>query len=297
MLSENLDFADLYPFKNNYFTHSDGIKQHYVDEGQGEPFVMIHGNPTWSFFYRDMLKTFMPTHRVIAPDHIGCGLSDKPSSHSFAYTLKEHIDRLQTLLDSLDFNQPINLAVHDWGGAIGTGYATRNPQKIKRLIIFNTAAFRLPKDCPFPWPLWLFRNSKLGAFLNNKFNAFSFIASHTCTVKKLPKEIRRAFRSPYNSPANRVAVTRFVQDIPLTQADPSFAELLKIENALSTLQNIPMLVCFGTKDFVFNWHFYNEWKKHFPAASFHSLHAGHYLLEDAGPEIFDLIKNFFSINP
>ena len=286
-------FSELYPFSQNYFVQPGGFRQHYVDEGQGEPLVMIHGNPSWSFLYRDMIKEFRSSMRTIAPDHIGCGLSEKPSKDKFPYRLKDHVDNLERLLDSLKLDQPINLAVHDWGGAIGMGYATRNPDKIKRLIVMNTAAFRLPQNCPFPWPIWLFRNTKFGEFINNKFNAFALIASYTCAIKGLTSKVRKGFLAPYDSAANRVATTRFVQDIPLVESDPSYSELLKIEENLKNLNHKPMLICFGRKDFVFNRHFFNEWKRSFPRARVHSFHAGHYLLEDVGAQVFSIMKNFF----
>ncbi len=174
------------------------------------------------------------------------------------------------------------------------GYATRHPDKIKRLIVMNTAAFRLPASSPFPWPIWLFRHTDIGADLNRYFNAFSWIASHTCSIKGMSKKIRDGFTAPYDCPANRVATTRFVQDIPLQPADPSYDELVNIETKLSTLQNKPMLICFGRKDFVFNRHFYNEWVKRFPQARAFNFHAGHYLLEDVGERVFALMKDFFS---
>mgnify|MGYP000964283504 CR=1 FL=1 len=155
MTFNHADYQDIYPFAPHNFTHKSGLKQHYVDEGQGEPIVMVHGNPSWSFLYRDMIKNFRGEYRCIAPDHIGCGLSDKPGLDGFGYTLREHVDNLEALIESLQLTQPINLVVHDWGGAIGMGYATRHPEKIKRMVILNTGAFRLPKGCPFPWPIWL----------------------------------------------------------------------------------------------------------------------------------------------
>lgn len=291
------EFKDLYPFDGKFLTHDSGIKQHYLDEGNGEPFVMVHGNPSWSFLYRDMVKAFRSSYRCIVPDHVGCGLSEKPGLDAFGYTLNEHVNNLEALIESLKLTQPINLAVHDWGGAIGMGYATRHPEKIKRLIVLNTGAFRLPKECPFPWPIWAFRNTDLGASFNRTFNAFSFIASHTCSIKGMSRKVRHGFRAPYDSPANRVATTRFVQDIPLTAADTSYDELVRIEEGLVSLVKKPMIICFGRKDFVFNRHFFNEWKRRFPDADAHSFHAGHYVLEDVGEQIFSLIRAFIASNP
>ena len=130
-------FRDLYPFRSQYLTLS-GWKYHYVDEGSGDPLVMLHGNPTWSFYYRALIAAFSPTHRVIAPDHVGCGLSDKPQAYS--YTLAQHINNLEALLDALELER-LTLFLHDWGGPIGMGYALRHPERVKRFVVFNTAAF------------------------------------------------------------------------------------------------------------------------------------------------------------
>ena len=290
------NFKDIYPFKNNYFNHGE-FKQHYVDEGQGEPILMVHGNPSWSFLYRDMIKAFRDTHRMIAPDHIGCGLSDKPAKTNFPYQLKNHIDNLEKLVKSLNLTQKITLVIHDWGGAIGMGFAVRNPEMIKRLVILNTAAFRLPSDCPFPWPIWGFRHTKFGPWFNTNFNAFSWIASHTCSIKGMSPKIKEGFRAPYDCPENRVATTQFVLDIPLGPKHESWNELMKIEKGLEKFQQTPAIICFGRKDFCFSRPFYNEWKRKLPNAYAHSFHAGHYVLEDAGDEIFDLMQDFFKANP
>jgi haloalkane dehalogenase len=212
----------------------------------------------------------------------------------FSYCLTDHIENLEALIDNLDLDQPITLVVHDWGGAIGMGYASRHPKKIKRIIAMNTAAFRLPKGCMFPWPLWLFRHTDLGACLNQTFNAFAYVAAHTCSIKGMPEKVKEGFLAPYDSPANRVATTRFVQDIPLTANDPSYDEIVFIENSLEKFAKTPILICFGRKDFVFGRHFFNEWKKRFPQAIARSFHAGHYLLEDVGDKVFATIKDFIN---
>lgn len=176
-------YKEEYPFESHYFTQPSGLKQHYLDEGAGTPFLMVHGNPSWSFLYRDMVKAFRGTHRCIVPDHIGCGLSDKPLKGQYPFTLKERIDDLERLIYSLNLTEPLNLAIHDWGGAIGMGYAARHPEKINRIVVLNTACFGLPADSPFPRAIWAFRHTKLGELFNYYFNAFSFIASWTCSVK------------------------------------------------------------------------------------------------------------------
>jgi haloalkane dehalogenase len=105
----------LYPFES-HFIDRNGLNYHYLDEGQGDPIVMVHGNPSWSFYYRNLASKLKESYRVIVPDHIGCGLSDKPDSTSYSFTLQERVDDLEALLDTLDIKKNITLVVHDWGG-------------------------------------------------------------------------------------------------------------------------------------------------------------------------------------
>ncbi len=126
---------------DQFYQLPSGLRYHYIDEGQGPPVVMVHGNPSWSIYYRNLVEALRSTHRCIVPDHIGCGFSDKPDDSNYAYTLSQRIEDLESLLESLNLTEPITLVVHDWGGAIGMGYATRHPEKIARLVILNTAAF------------------------------------------------------------------------------------------------------------------------------------------------------------
>ena len=170
----NLD--TLFPFKRNYLDRN-GQQYHYLNEGTGEPVVMVHGNPSWSFYYRNLVTALSAQYQCIVPDHIGCGLSAKPSDKDYQYTLKSRIDDLEALLESLQIKDNITLVVHDWGGMIGMGYAARHPERIKRLVILNTAAFHIPKAKTFPMALWLCRNTLLGTVLVRGFNAFSSINS------------------------------------------------------------------------------------------------------------------------
>jgi len=130
----------LYPFTSRFIERG-GLKYHYLDEGCGEPVLMVHGNPTWSFYFRTLIKALSNTYRVIAPDHIGCGLSDKPNLDRYDYRLKSRIDDLTDLIARLDLKEKVTLVLHDWGGAIGLAAALRRPEQIGRLVIFNTAAF------------------------------------------------------------------------------------------------------------------------------------------------------------
>ncbi len=279
-----------YPFKPCLYQLPDG-KLSYIDTGNGPTVVMLHGNPSWSYYYRNLANLLKESHRVIVPDHLGCGLSDKPQNYS--YRLKDHIDNLEKLLTHLQVKK-CSLVVHDWGGAIGMGYAVRHPESIQSLVILNTAAFRSPH---IPLRIKLCRTPLLGPLLIRGFNAFAGAAVHMAVTKKMQKEVAGAFLLPYNSWRNRIATLRFVQDIPLSANDPSWQTLKEIEQGLHLFRNNPMLIAWGGKDFCFNDHFYQEWQTRFPQAHCHYFaDAGHYVLEDAFERIGPIVDEFLTKN-
>ena len=254
---------------------------------------MLHGNPTWSFYYRNLVLALRGRYRCIVPDHIGCGLSDKPGDEAYDYRLQSRIEDLETLISSLGLTRPLTLVVHDWGGMIGFAWAVRQPQRIARTVIMNTAAFPLPADKKMPAALRLVRDTALGAFLVRRFNAFSAIAARVAFRKPVSKAIREAYTLPYDSPANRIATLRFVQDIPLGEQDPGFDILLNTAERLHLLEEKPCLIAWGERDFVFDAPFLNKWQEYYPQASVKRFpDCGHYILEDGGPALIDTIVEF-----
>ncbi|AGA27888.1 alpha/beta fold hydrolase [Singulisphaera acidiphila] len=278
-----------------------GLRYHYLDEGQGEPVVMVHGNPSWSFYYRSLVEALNGSYRTIVPDHIGCGLSDKPEDSRYPYTLSRRVDDLEALLDHLGVNSNLTLVLHDWGGMIGMTYAARHPERIARLVILNTGAFHLPKSKPFPWPLWVCRDTPLGAWMVRGLNAFCRGTASSwigCTHHPMSRTVRNAYLAPYDSWANRIAIHRFVQDIPLRPGDRGYALISEVEDRLETLASVPMLIGWGMKDFVFDHHFLDEWIRRFPSAEVHRFpKSGHYILEDETETIVPLVRDFLANHP
>jgi len=179
--------GELYPFESHWF-EIDGLRMHYVDEGTGEAVVMVHGNPTWSFFFRELIKALRGERRVIAPDHIGCGFSDKPPDARYEYVLERRVSDLETLLDHLELHRDVTLVVHDWGGMIGLACALRKPERIARIVLLNTAAFLLPKGKRLPWRLAFLRHVPLlPALLVRGFNVFASGATRMATVPLLSR--------------------------------------------------------------------------------------------------------------
>jgi haloalkane dehalogenase len=288
----------LYPFSPKSIYRGDA-RLSYLDEGAGEPVVMVHGNPTWSFYFRNLVLALRGTHRCIVPDHIGCGLSDKPPASRYDYSLKSRIDDLEALLEHLGIRENITLVVHDWGGMIGMGYAARHPERIKRIVASNTAAFHLPKAKRFPWLLRIGRNTRLGAWLILKRNLFCRLAARWNTTRhKLPADVRAMYLAPYDSPEHRIAVLKFVQTIPLSPRDPGYEIVSDVESKLEQFRSRPVLLLWGLKDFVFDQHFLDEWQRRFPNAESHAWpDCSHYLFDDAGQEAIGKVVRFINVHP
>ena len=292
------EFVETHPGRD--LDLGNGLNLHFLDEGEGEPVVMLHGNPSWSFYYRKLVEALSPAgYRTIAPDHIGCGRSDKPGDDRYAYTLESRVRDLETLLDRLGLDAGLTLVMHDWGGCIGSAFAARYPARIARLVVLNTAGFHLPAAKTFPWPLWVCRDTPLGSWAVRGLNAFSrgtaFIG---CKHSKMPRDVRDAYITPYDSWANRIAVHRFVQDIPLRPGDRSYDLVSRTQDRLSLLADAPMLIGWGMRDFVFDRHFLDEWVRRFPNAEVHRFpEAGHYILEDEAESVIPLVRSFLAAHP
>ena len=278
----------LYPFKS-HFLELRGNQYHYVDEGSGEhTILMVHGNPTWSFLFRDLIKEFSSEFRVIAVDHLGCGLSDKPQNHN--YRMENHIDNLESLVLHLNLKN-ITLMVHDWGGAIGMGFAGRHASRVKRLVIMNSAAFAIKH---MPWRIGLCRIPQISDYLIRRLNLFVRAAQVMTTVKPMSPTVKLGFRLPYDSYEHRIAILRFVQDIPTGPESPSFESLLEIEHGLWKFRRMPVTLIWGMRDWCFTPKCLENWRERFPLASVLELpDAGHFLIEDAKIEIRDHLHKFF----
>lgn len=271
---------ELYPFEPKRFETGSGVLS-YLDEGQGdEAVLMVHGNPTWSFFYRNAVLALRSRFRCIVPDHLGCGLSDKPQDYD--YTLPNHVANLGRLLDLLNFRK-IHLIVHDWGGPIGLGACLPRHEKLGKVVILNTAAFA---DTVVPARIRFCRIPVIGELAVRGFNGFAWPATWMAVTKPLPDAVKRGFLFPYNSWANRIATHRFVRDIPQGRGAPNDAALAGIEAALPLLKSRPVRIIWGGRDFCFNRHYYDRWRVLLPdAQSDYLAAAGHYLLEDAQAEV------------
>lgn len=299
--NSNIDlhrFRHLYPFES-HFLDINGLAYHFIDEGSGDPLVMVHGNPTWSFYYRSLIQGLSSRFRTIAPDHIGCGLSDKPDLKRYDFRLKSRVDDLEKLMQHLTLNQKVTLILHDWGGMIGMAYALRNPDSIARIVLMNTAAFFPPGGRRLPLRLRLVRNIRaLATPAVLGLNLFARIALYMASHQGLAGDVKSGLTAPYNSWNNRLATLKFVQDIPLKKSDPSYELVENVQENLNTFAKIPMLICWGMRDFVFDDTYLGEWRRRFPDAEIHPFaDAGHYVLEDKPELMQTLIKDFLDRHP
>jgi haloalkane dehalogenase len=289
------DWRSLYPFQSHELT-LDGFRYHYLDEGSGPVLLMVHGNPTWSFYWRDLILALRDRFRIVAVDHIGCGLSDKPPATAYSYRLARRVADLGQLIENLDLRQ-ITLVAHDWGGAIGMGAAVAVPERFARFVLMNTAAFRM-SHCP--WPIHLCHLPGFGPLAVQGLNLFVRTALRTTVHKRerITPAVRAGYMAPYDTWANRVAVLRFVLDIPLSPKHPSYQTLTDIKNGLAQFRNYPISFIWGMRDWCFTPEFLNRFLDFLPAAEVHRLaDASHYVVEDAHEQIAPLIQDFVQRHP
>jgi haloalkane dehalogenase len=285
------DWRSLYPFAPHYLPLADGVRMHYVDEGEGQPLLMVHGNPTWSFYWRRLVTAFRGRFRCVAPDHVGCGLSDKPGD--YPYTLARRRDDLVRLIEALDL-RGITLLVHDWGGAIGLGAALAAPDRFARLVLFNTGAFPPPY---IPLRIRVCRTPGVGRLAVQGLNVFARAALSMATEKpeRLTPAIRAGLLAPYDTWSHRRAIQEFVADIPANHRHPTWRVLEKIESGLPRLAHLPAVLVWGMRDWCFRPDCLERFAQIFPHAAVHPLEdCGHYVVEDGHERIMPLLEQFLA---
>lgn len=303
-----------YPFTPQRLEVRPGISMSYLDEGprDGEVVVMVHGNPSWSYYWRHLVLGLRDRWRCIVPDHVGMGLSDKPDdgggtrppraparrAGEYDYTLASRVEDLTTLLDALRITGPVTLAVHDWGGMIGFGWALSHLPQVERLVILNTAAFPLPAAKRMPWRLSLGRDSTLGAWAIRRFNLFARGASRFGVSRPMPRAVRDAYDAPYHGWTNAISTIRFMQDIPLHEGDRAWPLLEAVGRRLPDFADRPAFIGWGLRDFVFDRHFLEGFRRALPQAEVHAFEdANHYVLEDRHEVLVPAIRRFLEAHP
>jgi haloalkane dehalogenase len=271
-------FAHLpgYPFAPRY-VEQDGLRMHYVDEGAGDPVLLLHGEPTWSYLYRKVIPQLAPIARAIAPDYFGFGRSDKPVDRAW-YTYDRHAASLARFVDELDLRD-LTVVMQDWGGPLGFRLAVERPDRVARLVVLNTGLY---SGRP-PGETWL-RFRELVRRTGSDFEPGRLIQI-TCTTQ-LPDEVVAAYDAPFPAPESKTGVLMFPELVPDTPDHPSAQTMLDVRERLRSWTK-PALVFFGDSDPIFSPRVAERLAELIPGADLQPpvAGAGHFLQEDAGDEV------------
>jgi len=280
-----------------HYHHVNGFEMHFVDEGRGEPIVAVHGDPTWGYLYRTFIPILSQHRRCIVPDHMGMGKSGAPRD-PYPYRLRHHVANLEALLLPLDLHQ-MTLVLHDWGGPVGLGFATRHPDRIKRLVLMNTWAFAPWPGGPLPRLLELIRSERGERFVLEKNGYLEpALVGTTHRPENLTKTVLDAYRAPFPTPESRLALLCWSRDIPVHETDPSYPEMKQIDEGLVRFTGTPTLLVWGMRDPVLPESVLRTWQRTYPQATTAEIEdASHFLQEDAPERIVLCIEEFLEAHP
>lgn len=276
---------DEYPFRSRFLSTPEG-SMHYVDEGEGEVLLFLHGNPTWSFMYRDLIRHFSSAgFRCIAPDYLGFGLSDKPAGVEYMPQL--HARNVASLIEELGLND-LTIVLHDWGGPIGMSYAVDHPANIRRLVVLNTWFWSL-KGKPSAELYTLILGGPIGRFLCRRFNAFPrFIMQLPFKRRKMTPDIHAHYTAPFPSPETRDGQWMFVRAV--TGESDWLASIWEKHDAL---RDKPALLLWALDDPVFGPEYLERWTAAFPSHRLTTLPGvGHFVAEEASGDLIEPMASF-----
>ncbi len=293
---ERWSFGGTWPYEPRWLL-TDGIRIHYVDEGprDGEPVVMLHGNPTWSYLYRRFIAALAGAgYRAVAHDQLGFGRSDKPRRES-EFSVQRHVRHFAALMDELRL-EGVTLIVQDWGGPVGLAWAVEQPGRIRRLVLLNTwPGGAHPDYTTPPAPLRALRWPIVGDALLKGAHVFTrgFLFRGATHPERLGKNERAAYLQPHPSWESRAGVAAYARMIPWDARNPTWTVARRIEDGLAELAARPVLVCWPAKDPAFKEKTLALWRDRFPHAEVHELEdAGHYVQEDAHERVIPLLLGF-----
>ncbi len=290
--AQDFTFGGTWPFEPRWL-EVDGVHLHYVDEGprDGEPIVLVHGTPTWSYLWRKLITPLVDAgYRCVAHDELGFGRSDKPSSQR-AYSLERHIAHLGALIDELELDG-VTLVVHDWGGPIGLGWAVENVERVRRLVVLNTGSGYVPPGSRPPLFYRLVRAPLLGDVLTRGLHVFRLALFHLAPTR-LGAEERAAYSKPHPSWRTRGGVAAAPRMIPWDERNPNRPRALRTEERLGLLAGKPTLICWGMRDPVLRPSLLRHLRRRLGQCEVRELaHASHFVPEDAPEELVAHIEDF-----
>lgn len=274
-----------YPFQSRFLQVPAG-KLHYVDEGAGKPVVLVHGTPSWSFEFREVIRALRGSYRLIAPDHLGFGLSERPED--FSYSLTEHTQNLRRLIADRGLEK-YSLVVHDFGGPIALPLALDEPERIEKLVILNSWAWPMGVDPKFEknkafLDTWLMKF----LYLRANFSASYMVKASWGRQKPLTPELHRRFKSMFPDKSSRLGTWAFAR--ALVRDEPY---LQSLRERLGRLRDIPTLVIWGMADPMVGAPHLARWREELPGARFVELaDVGHFPQEEAGAEVAEQLRRF-----
>ncbi|MCI5065605.1 alpha/beta fold hydrolase, partial [bacterium] len=296
-----------FPFVSRFITVA-GHRMHYIDvdgldvegasgedqkQGVDRPVVLLlHGNPTWSFYYRELIRELSPYFRVIAPDFLGLGLSDR-TPHT-AFRAKDRIEHLEEFIEKLGLER-FSLVMHDWGGSIGTGMAVRAPERIERIVYLNTT---LTETEALPMLIKVAATPVIGKFLTQYTKQFLRFTTGLGVFRKLRKSVKAGYYFPYRTIASRKAIWDFVDDIPFDAGHPSYKTMMDLAENISRLGDREVQIVWGLRDPCFHREMLTKVARHFPNAELVEIpEASHLVLEDAKEIALPAITTFLRYGP
>ncbi len=278
-----------FPFESKFLDYK-GFKLHYIDEGTGPVVFLLHGNPTWCFFYRNLIQHLKKFHRVIAIDYVGCGLSDHPTTAHFRAA--DRVAEVEFVYQSLQIDS-FSIVMHDWGGAIGTRFLQSHLDKVEKVIYLNTTLTEVES---LPRMIKMSAHPLSGVFLTKIFPQFLRYLTGPGSVKKLPRWVKEGYFYPYQTIARRTAIWDFVSDIPFTEDHPTYVEMQNLARGFAAMQHVPIKIIWGLKDPCFHPYMLRKVAAHFPKAEVVEIpDAGHLVLEDSPEFVCSEIEKFLSL--
>jgi haloalkane dehalogenase len=289
-------FEGSWPHPPSWFDTLDG-RMHFVDVGPraGRPVVLVHGNPSWGYLYRHFIPPLVAAgHRVIVPDHLGFGRSDKPASAE-AYRVQRHARRFEALIESLDL-RGATICLHDWGGPIGLFWASRHPERVHSLVILNTWVHRPTGPVDLPLPLRLARMRGVGELLVKGLHVIVrafLLGAGVLERERLTTNVRRAYLAPHRTWSARAGILRFPRDFPAGPEGDVAAFQDEIHRGMAALASVPVFIAWAGKDVVLGRAILDRWLADFPNATLLELPgSGHFLQEDAHELVIPAIVDF-----
>jgi haloalkane dehalogenase len=291
---ESLGLRGEYPFASHFVETPHG-RMHYVDEGSGAPVLCLHGQPTWSFLYRELVRGLSGSARVVAPDLVGFGLSEKPSRTS-DYSINGHVRDVAALVEKLDLRD-LTLVLHDWGGPIGLGVALRHPDRVSRLVVLNTfAPYRPSGDGGLPAPIRVVRMPVVGEMLVQGFAVFNrlLVPLAIRNPERRTPVVLAAYDRVQGNWQERAGTMAFPRLIPVRPDDPGVELFGREERWLRGFRG-PALIVWGMADPVFGRRVLDSWREHLPQAQVLEIpEASHFPQEDAPERVVPRIRQFLS---